>query len=719
MAMPIPSPISSSQKLATEMSHLAQEAPNPVMEQKILTIVKQLQSDEKKTKALIHLSKAFNYEDLKNNAQFQKALCLFLKNHPGRSKRRVVKLLGKTTHEIPTFLLKLQSESYAMIFEDLHHAKGFIPRGETLEVDARETFYQCLETVSSEGKLTPENVLDIWHIAHREGATWLEADCVAYIKQNLLKPENAFQWLRHALTYSNQTLLLSCIKLLADRFLEAPSKFATPIRSMMDWQRPWQGEIDKLITSHHYGILDYIFNRNRYNIPGVDIKVTEKGIEAKFVNVDWVWVKYRDQLKKILLNSGTNLNLRIPLYVQIENPFSPISNSNLILVQDLLATPNSNIASLDLSYLIIEDEARIIAEALKKNRSLQTLNLSNCRLGPVGGRLIIEALSNDLPLTELNLDTNNLDLATIQILAEKLKTNRTLQKLSLYGNYGTDAEAAVHGKGSAMRDMLRQNRGLTSLNLGSTNLKATDVEMIAEGLRENPTVRDLILSSNLLGGRQEAIDAVDHLLRNSRLSSLSLQGANIVMKENENYQVKALIETLKSHPTLQELNLADHGIRSKHALALAHALSENPHLRTLNFSSFESLRVDVVTALMENPHLRSLVLHRRSIDYEGIKAVCDALKGQSQITSLSIEFELGGALDINALREAIRNNKKLEVLEMKIPVDVIVTAEYFKPLIIEAERRSPPLSLQITTFYDQVDREIEQIRQEARRQFGR
>ncbi|KAF9335399.1 hypothetical protein BG006_000186 [Podila minutissima] len=75
-----------------------------------------------------------------------------------------------------------------------------------------------------------------------------------------------------------------------------------------------------------------------------------------------------------------------------------------------------------------------LAETLKTNSTLTTLNLKGSSIGDNGAQALAEALKTNSTLTTLNLEGNSIDDNGAQALAETLKTNSTLTTLNLEHN---------------------------------------------------------------------------------------------------------------------------------------------------------------------------------------------------------------------------------------------------------------------------------------------
>lgn len=136
-----------------------------------------------------------------------------------------------------------------------------------------------------------------------------------------------------------------------------------------------------------------------------------------------------------------------------------------------------------------DEGARHIADMLRVNKTLQSLNLSNyTSIGPEGLRHLAEGLAANDTLNSLILFFNYFEDGHLQSLFQGLYTNRGLETINL-----TDAlqDATPVGYQSIL-ECLRNNHYLTTI----------------DGLRDDPAVPEIrfFLRLNAIGGRQLVAD---------------------------------------------------------------------------------------------------------------------------------------------------------------------------------------------------------------------
>ena len=134
-----------------------------------------------------------------------------------------------------------------------------------------------------------------------------------------------------------------------------------------------------------------------------------------------------------------------------------------------------------------------------------------------GERLLekLNSLNVWCKVIKLDIIKCNLDVGE-RVIAEALCKNITLQSLNLELNYiGADSARAI-------ADALRVNSILQSLNLNGNNIRKEGAKVIAEALRVNSTLHALALKHNCVG--DEGARAIGETLRlNSTLQSLDLE----------------------------------------------------------------------------------------------------------------------------------------------------------------------------------------------------
>ncbi|KAG9061059.1 hypothetical protein KI688_007688 [Linnemannia hyalina] len=317
---------------------------------------------------------------------------------------------------------------------------------------------------------------------------------------------------------------------------------------------------------------------------------------------------------------------------------------------------NSTLTTLDLQHNSIEDNgAQALSEALKTNSTLTTLDLRSNSIWFKGFLPFSEGLKTNSTLTTLDLRDNLIGDNVAQALSEALKTNSTLTTLDLQHNsIGPDGA-------QALSEALKINSTLTTLNLRSNSIWFKGFLTFSEGLKTNSTLTTLDLRGNLIG--DNVARALSEALKtNSTLTTLDLQHNSIGPDG-----AQALSEALKTNSTLATLDLQHNSIGPDGAQALSKALKTNSTLTTLNlyYNGIGDYGARALSeALKTNSTLTTLALWRNSIGPDGAQALSEALKTNSTLTTLNLMRNPIKDNGAQALSEALKTNSTLTTLDL-------------------------------------------------------
>ncbi|KAG0042607.1 hypothetical protein BGZ83_000255 [Gryganskiella cystojenkinii] len=250
--------------------------------------------------------------------------------------------------------------------------------------------------------------------------------------------------------------------------------------------------------------LEVAIRKSRVSILRLDLRDFETSLGSKLLSTS---TRY-----EALFRISENPNMRmihyaLPPDVTRIHSFQPKSSSHTCkLTFDISPAPGP----------IGEKVVRVLAEALKTNTFLTSLNLGSNSIGESGAQALGEALKTNTFLTSLSLGRNSIGDSGAQSLGEALKTNATLTTLDLRLNSIGDIGAQALGEG------LKTNTTLTSLSLRNNSIGDSGAQSLGEGLKTNPTLTTLDLRLNSIGdcGAHTLGEA---LKTNTSLTSLDLR----------------------------------------------------------------------------------------------------------------------------------------------------------------------------------------------------
>ncbi|NXA50672.1 NLRC3 protein, partial [Nothocercus julius] len=318
---------------------------------------------------------------------------------------------------------------------------------------------------------------------------------------------------------------------------------------------------------------------------------------------------------------------------------------------------NQVLLSLNLQHNVIKEEGTMfLAEALSTNHRLTTLHLQKNSIGTHGARKIAEALKQNCSLKELILSSNSVGDNGSIALAEALKVNHSLQSLDLQSN-------SISNTGvTALMWALCSNKGLINLNLRENSIGKEGGPAIARALRTNSTLRKLDLAANLLhdeGGKAIALA----MKENRALTSLHLQWNFIQAKATT-----ALAQALQFNSSLASLDLQENAISDEGMAALSAALKVNTTLADLHLqvASVGTVGAQALAeALMVNRSLQILDLRGNSIGVVGAKAMANALKVNRSLRRLNLQENSLGMDGAICIATALKGNHGLKYVNLQ------------------------------------------------------
>lgn len=213
--------------------------------------------------------------------------------------------------------------------------------------------------------------------------------------------------------------------------------------------------------------------------------------------------------------------------------------------------------------------ALAVAECLKVNDKIRSINLGDNWLGDAGCEAMAEVLAVNVTLTSLSLASNRIGKPGAQALASKLAGNVSLAELNLRGNH-LDDRAAL-----ALATAVGSNNALTRLDLSYNHLGEEAGRAFGEMLTTNGALLELSLRWNGLGKKGGAALA-DGLRRNYLLNRIDLSWNGLGDEGS-----RTVSEVLQDNQSLTHLDISHNRINMDGALALAAGIESNKSLLEL------------------------------------------------------------------------------------------------------------------------------------------
>ncbi|XP_075701056.1 NACHT, LRR and PYD domains-containing protein 12-like [Rhinoderma darwinii] len=301
-----------------------------------------------------------------------------------------------------------------------------------------------------------------------------------------------------------------------------------------------------------------------------------------------------------------------------------------------------------------------LASGIRNNRSLKILDLSDNRLSGPHLSDLMEALSSpDCGIEELRLDSNVLpDTSCIQ-LASGIRNNRSLKKLDLYSNRLSGPHLS-----DLMEALSSPDCGIEELYLGNNDLPDTSCIQLAYGIRNNRSLKILVLCANRLSGPHlsdlmEALSSPDCGIEVLNLDNNDLPGTSCIQ----------LASGIRNNRSLKKLHLSNNRLSGPHLSDLMEALSspdcgtEELHLGDNHLPGTSCIQL--ASGIRNNRSLKKLHLSNNRLSGPHLSDLMEALSSPDCGIE---ELHLGGnglpGTSCIQLASGIRNNWSLKKLDL-------------------------------------------------------
>ena len=239
--------------------------------------------------------------------------------------------------------------------------------------------------------------------------------------------------------------------------------------------------------------------------------------------------------------------------------------------------------------------AEDLAGVIKSNSCLEQLLLANNDLKS-SAVVVLQALQGVTKLKTLDLNNNNMTSEVAEDLAGVIKSNHCLEQLGLANN---DLKSSADVVLRALQGVTK----LKALDLGNNSITTEVAEDLAEVIRSNPCLEQLLLANNDL---KSSADVVLQALQGvTKLKTLILDRNNMTSEVAED-----LAAVIKSNPCLEQLGLANNDLKSSAGVVLL-TLQSVAKLKTLNLGNnnmTSEVAEDLAEVIKSNPCLERLWL---------------------------------------------------------------------------------------------------------------
>ena len=340
-----------------------------------------------------------------------------------------------------------------------------------------------------------------------------------------------------------------------------------------------------------------------------------------------------------------------------------------------------------------------IADALRVNSGLTSIDLSRNQLGDEGWGAIFAAICGNKDSKIMSMDASSEDIgpAGVKLIAEALRTSVTgaLTVTNLLGNK-LDAESAkmlaevAKQKGISLcgiqRDQTTADFSRISLSFICCNLTTADFRS-RQGL--NPPDAILLASDLSQAGVTGVLRSLNLSSNNfcsvnergyMEVSDVQGKGGSVAyaFRQQGTYTaefITAIADALRVHGGLTSVNLSNNNLGEEGTKAICEALEQNKTLKELNLSGSDNNgraagAKHVAKMLGVNVGLTSLSLAKNELDDDGAEAISIGLKENKSLTNLDLSGKgygdgLIGPRGAAALASAIAVNGAWTFVELR------------------------------------------------------
>jgi Ran GTPase-activating protein (RanGAP) involved in mRNA processing and transport len=216
---------------------------------------------------------------------------------------------------------------------------------------------------------------------------------------------------------------------------------------------------------------------------------------------------------------------------------------------------------------------------------------------------------------------------------------------------------------SSLSQGLKTNTSLLTLGFHNARVSAPEINLLCEGLSQNTYLLELTLSKTVLLDDDAATALARGLQATTKIQHLSFQNCQL-----SDEQVFQITDSLKSHPSLQELCLVGNKCTSRGLVGISNLLaSPESKLSALDLASQnvgnESMDLSkLALALSNNRQLSCLQLSENQLDEQSMQNLALALKGNTTLQILHLAWCQFSNDSLQILAEALCSNHTLSKL---------------------------------------------------------
>ncbi|MFN7095324.1 MAG: hypothetical protein ACK4M7_08175, partial [Burkholderiales bacterium] len=259
-----------------------------------------------------------------------------------------------------------------------------------------------------------------------------------------------------------------------------------------------------------------------------------------------------------------------------------LSSNDQLIFDELLCTIENNEISVaafttqDISSSMGSKEAKALADALKVNHSVTSLDISGNSLVESNLIIILESLRKHPSLIELCINYNPLTDEVVSALLHIMRDIPPLTKLDI-----SDASITVE----KATKIFNANIPIKELNLYGMyfDYDDLDIRLLAKSLKENCHLKNLYFTSLIGISKEDYQILMDAFKANTVLEKLHFESTFYGYTIDYIEKIELLSEFIKDNKTLKEIDLSEDEFNNEGAKFLADALQNNQTLTSIGF----------------------------------------------------------------------------------------------------------------------------------------
>jgi hypothetical protein len=295
------------------------------------------------------------------------------------------------------------------------------------------------------------------------------------------------------------------------------------------------------------------------------------------------------------------------------------------------------------------------------------INLSRCGIGDQGAQALAETIKINTTISSLNLTDNHLTPVGAEHLINALMVNKSIRSVNFADNrLGNQALVGTSGMsiGALVRQLLNKNATVTDICLRGNSISDRDMEMISEGVIDNVTLTKIDLSYNDIGPRGAI--AIAELLAHG---STDLRELRIEWNRFQRIGALAILRDGLQHTgTVRKFHMAWAGIGDEGGEALGDIIRGSSVLEEVDVSHNRigpKGAESIARGIRESTTLVRIFLNGNPIPDSGCASVVRALKDNKSVQMCGLRDTGAGPLTEAEIKDLVPTKSSEFGLDVK------------------------------------------------------